>query len=60
MVEFDDGHMAEYSANLIDENMVAMCDPDGNQFLLLDALVDHESDDKAIRCCRSAFCAQWP
>ena len=31
-VEFDDGQMAEYSANLIAENMVAMCDQDGNQF----------------------------
>ena len=44
-VEFPDGGVAEYSANVIAENMVAMCDADGNQFLLLDQIIDHQFDD---------------
>ena len=48
-VEFPDGDVAEYSANLIAENMFAQCDPEGNQHLLMDAIVDHKADDKAVK-----------
>ena len=48
-VEFDDGSSAEYSANIIAENMFAQCDPDGNQFRLMDEIVDFKSDSKAIK-----------
>lgn len=48
-VEFDDGSSAEYSANIIAENMFAQCDPDGNQFRLMDEIVDYKSDDKAVK-----------
>ena len=48
-VEFPDGRLAAYSANVIAENMIAQCDPDGNQHLLLESIVDHKSDDTAIK-----------
>ena len=40
-VEFPDGRTKEYTANTIAENMYAMCDPQGNQYQLLEAITDH-------------------
>ena len=37
------------SANLIAEAMYAQCDPDGNQYVLLDSIIDHTRLDSAIR-----------
>ena len=48
-VEFLDGDVAEYSANVIAENMFAQCDSQGNQHLLIEAIVDHRRDDSAVR-----------
>ena len=48
-VEFSDGEVAEYSANQIAENMFAQCDPDGNQHLLMEAIVDHKSNGTAVQ-----------
>jgi hypothetical protein len=48
VVEFPDGAEAEYAANVIAENMYAQCDESGNQYLLLDSIVDHKSDGTAI------------
>jgi hypothetical protein len=48
-VEFQDGSAAEYSANVIAENMFAQCDPERNQFRLLDELVDYKSDSNAVQ-----------
>ena len=48
-VEFPDGNIAEYSANIIAENMFAMCDPEGNQHLLLEAIIDHKRDNSAVK-----------
>ena len=48
-VEFPDGDVAEYSANVIAENMYAQCDPNGNQFLLMEAIVDHKTDGTAVK-----------
>ena len=48
-VELPDGSMVEYSANTIAENMYAMCDPEGNQHTLLEAIVDHKSDGNAVQ-----------
>ena len=48
-VEFPNGEHAEFSANIIAENMYAQCDPEGNQFLLFDAIVDHKSDGHAVK-----------
>jgi len=48
-VEFPDGQVAEYSANAIAENMYTQCDTEGNQYLLLDEIVDWQRDDSAIK-----------
>jgi hypothetical protein len=40
-VEFPDGKEAEYSANIIAETRLSMCDEEGNQYLLLNHIVDH-------------------
>ena len=48
MVEFPDGEVTEYSANVIAQNMWAQCDLDGNQTILLDAIIDHRSNSNAI------------
>jgi hypothetical protein len=48
-VEFDDGELVAYSANLIAENMYAQCDIDGNQYRLMDDLVDHRTTEAAVK-----------
>ena len=48
-VEFPDGDVAVYSANVIAENMMAQCDPEGNQHLLMEAIIDHQTDDQAVK-----------
>ena len=47
-VEFTDGRMAEFSTNAIAEYMYAQCDPDGIQYMLLDAIIDHQKDSNAV------------
>ncbi len=47
-VEFDDGDVTKFTANMIAQAMYSQCDTDGNQYLLLDQLVDHQKDDTAI------------
>ena len=48
-VEFDDGDVSELTANLIAESMYAQCDPDGNQYVLLDSLTDYRRLDTALK-----------
>ena len=50
IVEFEDGDEAELNANLIAEAMYAQCNPDGNQYVLLDSLVDHRCLDGDTTC----------
>jgi hypothetical protein len=38
---FDDSDETVLNANLIAEAMYAQCDPDGNQYVLLDSIIDH-------------------
>ena len=38
----------EYTANVIAESMYAQCDTEGNQHLLLDAIIDHRKDGHAV------------
>ncbi len=38
---FDDGDKTVLNANLIAEAMYAQCNPDGNQYVLLDSIIDH-------------------
>ena len=47
-VTFDDGDVTNLTANLIAESMYAQCDPDGNQYVLLDSLTDHRRLDMAL------------
>ena len=48
-VQFSDGHVEEYAANVIVENMYAQVDEDGNQFLMFDEIMDHKCDKDAMR-----------
>ena len=48
-VEFPNGEEAEYAANVIAENMYAQCDAEGNQYLLMESLVDFKSDGHAVK-----------
>jgi len=49
IVEFDDGHQTELTANLIAESLYSQCDPDGNQYVLLSDIIDHRRLDTAIK-----------
>jgi hypothetical protein len=46
---FDDGDETLLNANLIAEAMYAQCNPDGNQYVLLDSFIDHRQLDTAIK-----------
>jgi hypothetical protein len=41
IIDFDNGNQTELTANLIAESLFSQCDPDGNQYVLLDEIVDH-------------------
>ena len=47
-VQFPNGEVTPYAANLIAENMITQCDLDGNQFLLLESITDHQKDQSAV------------
>jgi hypothetical protein len=47
-VEFTDGTIEQYTANIIAENMYAQVDNKGNMFQSLDVIMDHKKDDTAI------------
>ena len=40
VVEFEDGDQAELAANTITQSMYAQCDPDGNQYIMFELIVD--------------------
>lgn len=44
-VQFSDGHVEEYNANIIAQNLYSQIDKQGNQFTLLDAIIDYEKDE---------------
>ena len=48
IVDFPDGEVSEYTANLIAEGMVAQCDADGIDVRLLDEIVGHKKDGNAV------------
>lgn len=48
VVEFPDGSEATYAANIIAENMIAQCDSEGRQYLLVKHVLDHKKDDTAL------------
>ena len=41
IVEFHDDDVTELTANLIVKSMYAQCDPNGNQYVLLDKIIDY-------------------
>ena len=49
LVQFPDGCEKEFSANRIAEAMYTQCDLDGNQYLLLDSIVDFKMDQHAVQ-----------
>ncbi len=42
IVNFDDVDQTELTANMIAESLYLQCDPDGNQYVLLEEIVDHQ------------------
>ena len=46
--EFNDRDEAELAANVIATNMYAQCDPEGNQYVLLDSLIDFHRSTTAL------------
>jgi hypothetical protein len=47
-VEFPDGNVDKYAANIIAESMVAQVDDEGIQYLLMDEITDHLCDGTAV------------
>ena len=48
IVQLNDGDEAEHAANVIATNMYAQCDHDGNQYVLLDYLIDFRRSTTAV------------
>lgn len=47
-VEFTDGHVESYAANLIAENIYEQLDDEGNRFRLIDEIIEHKKSPSAI------------
>jgi hypothetical protein len=62
-VEFPNGRIEEYSANIIAECLYSQVDHEGNQYLLLDKIIDHERDLSVAQEPNSAkgwrLCVLW-
>ncbi len=54
-VEFGDGSYAEYSMNVISENLYANTDGEGNMHSLLKGIIDHVSDSSAVPKSNSTY-----
>ena len=48
-VEFPDGTIREYAANIIAENIYSLLDKHGHRQQILDCIVDHNSNGRAIK-----------
>ncbi len=49
IVNFDDSDQTELTANMIAESLYLQCDPKGNQYVLLEEIVDHQRLPTAIK-----------
>jgi hypothetical protein len=49
IINFNDGDQTELTANMIAESLYLQCDPDGNQYVLLEEIVDHQRLPTAIK-----------
>ena len=47
-VDFGGGKVTELFANVIAQSMYTQCDADGNEYLLLDVLIDYQKDGQDI------------
>ena len=47
-VEFAGGKFRELTANIIAESIYSQCNEEGNEYLLLDVLVDYQKNNNAI------------
>ena len=47
-VQFGDGEVSKLTENVIAESIYASCDDKGNEYLLMESLLDYRKNDKAI------------
>jgi hypothetical protein len=47
-VEFDDGITQAFATNIIAENVYAKVDQEGNEYVLIDEIIDHEKHHDAV------------
>ena len=47
-VEFSNGNVGEFTANMIAENIYASVDAEGNEHVLFDEIIDHKKDKSAV------------
>jgi hypothetical protein len=47
-IEFTDGAVERYTANIIAENMFAQIDEEGNMYAIMDEICDHKKDETAV------------
>ena len=46
---FSDGSVQQYTANTIAENIYSQIDEDGRRYQLIDYIMDHKSDGRAVK-----------
>jgi hypothetical protein len=49
VVEFTDGTVNNYYANVIAENMFAKVHAEGKQYMLMDEMIDHRANDLVLQ-----------
>jgi hypothetical protein len=47
-IKLPDGRNDDYTANVISDNICAQCDEEGNQFNLMECIVDHKTDGHSV------------
>ena len=48
-VQFEDGDISTYQANMIAEHMYSQCDSEGHELMLMDEIIDHRSTGDAVK-----------
>jgi hypothetical protein len=49
IIGFDDGDQTKLTANMIAESLYSQCDPNGNQYVLLEDIVNHQRLSAAVK-----------
>lgn len=47
-VEFSDGHVEDYTANILAEAMYSRCNEEGHRLLIMDEIIDHAKSKEAL------------